>query len=74
MGTLITGTKNIEFARKLALKHMLRLEIKGMKRRGRSAYSIIKKEFGLTGSRAKVLKQFTEMLQEEEDDFKVSDS
>jgi hypothetical protein len=65
---MITGKSDIEFARMLTLKHMLRLEIKGMKRRGRSAYSIIKKEFGLTGSRAKVLKQFEELIQEEEND------
>ena len=38
------------------------LEMQGMKRRGRSAYSIIKEEFGLKGNRQKVLDFISEMI------------
>ena len=33
-----------------------------MSKRGRSAYSIIKQEFGLKGSKTKVLEQFSRMI------------
>ena len=36
------------------LRSAIGLEIKGMKRRGRSAYAIAKCEFGLRGNRASV--------------------
>ncbi len=52
--TVITGPGIARF-RLIALKGALKLEILGMKRRGRSAYSIIKQEFGLKGSRESVL-------------------
>jgi len=45
-----------------ALRGALKLEILGMKRRGRSAYSIIKEEFGFKGSRQKVLAQIEEKI------------
>ena len=57
---MITDTKS---ARLLVLKHALKLEILGMKRRGRSVYSIIKEEFGLKGSRQKVYDTFSAMIQ-----------
>lgn len=44
-GMVVTG-EHINLARLLALKGALKLEILGMKRRGRSAFSILKKEFG----------------------------
>lgn len=62
-GTVITG-EHIILARLVALKHALRLEIKGMKRRGRSVYAIIKDEFGLRGSRARVLAQFEQLIED----------
>jgi len=40
------------------------LEIAGMKRRGRSAYSIIKEEFGFKGNKQRVLKQLETKLDE----------
>lgn len=44
--------------RLLTLRQMLKLEIKGMHRsRPPSAYVILKKEFGLTGTREAVLAQ-----------------
>lgn len=39
----------------------LELEIKGIKRRGRSTYSIIKEEFNLKGNKESVLKQIREI-------------
>ena len=47
----------IAFARILALKGMLKLEMAGMTRRGRSAYSIIKEELGYKGNRRAVYLQ-----------------
>jgi len=51
--TMLTGNQ-IEFARLLTLRKMLKLEMYGMTRRGRSAYSILKKELGLTGNKQRV--------------------
>jgi hypothetical protein len=59
---MITGP-HIGVARLLSLRGMLQLEIKGLTRRGRSAYSIIKTEFGLRGNREKVLAQFEEIIE-----------
>jgi hypothetical protein len=53
--TVLTGSQ-IEGARLLTLRSMLMLEIKGMHRRGRSAYAILK-EMGFKGNREKVLSE-----------------
>ena len=52
--TTLTG-KQIHVAHLLALRQMLILEMKGMKRRGRTAYAILKSDYGLKGSRETVL-------------------
>lgn len=52
--TIITG-KNIERFRLLTLIKACELEAIGLKRRGPSALSILKRELGVKGSRAKVL-------------------
>jgi len=49
----------------LTLRQMLKLELLGMKRHGRSAYSIIKEELGLKGSRETVFKTLSEILGKE---------
>jgi hypothetical protein len=54
-GTIVTG-EHVELYRLLALKSALKLEMKGMKRRGRSVYSILKSE-GYRGNKASVLKE-----------------
>jgi len=59
---ILTG-KQIDFYRLAALKGALYLELKGMKRRGRSAYSILKSEYGLKGNKESVYKQVCEMVQ-----------
>lgn len=49
--------------RMLTLWSALKLEIIGMRAsRGRTAYSIIKKEFNLKGNKMKVLEQYNEIL------------
>lgn len=63
MNTIICDTPDkIDAFRLLALKGRLSLEVKGLTCRGRSAYSIVKDEFNLKGSKAKVLAQFKEIL------------
>ena len=52
----------IAVARMLTLRKGLQLEIKGMRHSGRSCYSIIKRDFGLTGTLAKVLEQFEQLI------------
>jgi hypothetical protein len=56
--------EKIEAFRLLALKGALSLEVKGLKRRGRSALSIVKAEFGLKGTAKTVLPQFEAILRE----------
>jgi hypothetical protein len=72
---VVHGENNIRMARLLSLKGMLKLELRGMKRRGRSAYAIIKEETGFTGSKQRVLDQleaFTkEQLPDETPDLKL---
>ena len=55
--TAITGD-NIDLFRMSVLEKALRLELLGMRGRGRSAYSVIKSEFGLKGNRQSVYDQF----------------
>jgi hypothetical protein len=57
----ITGD-NIDLFRMSILEKALRLELLGMKGRGRSAYSVIKSEFGLKGNRQSVYDQFKAMV------------
>ena len=53
---------DIDKYRLKTLLSALRLETLGMKRRGKSAYSIIKKEFNLKGSKQKVYDQFQNII------------
>jgi hypothetical protein len=71
--TTLTGTQ-IPLGRMYALKGALKLEITGMTRRGRSAYSIIKNQFGLKGSRKKVLADFQKLIHEHEERVVVCDA
>ena len=52
----------IAVARMLTLRKGLQHEIQGMRHSGRSCYSIIKRDFGLTGTRARVLEQFEQLI------------
>ena len=53
----------IELYRLLSLRAALRLEVVGLKGRGRSAYSMAKEELGIKGNKQKVLDQVHEMIQ-----------
>tara|TARA_R100001129_G_scaffold47437_1_gene32313 strand:- start:17 stop:208 length:192 start_codon:yes stop_codon:yes gene_type:complete len=59
---LLDNEQQIAEFRLRTLHKMLKLEILGMTRRGQSAYSIIKQETGLKGSKQKVYDQLTEKL------------
>jgi hypothetical protein len=52
----------IEAFRMRSLRGALKLEMLGMKRRGRSVYSIVKEEFGFKGNKQKVLEQLEEKI------------
>ncbi len=54
--------QQIEQFRMRALRGALKMEILGIKRRGQSAYSIIKQEFGLKGNKQSVLEQFEKLI------------
>ena len=58
MTVVITGKENIERYRLMVLLSALKLEALGLKRRGPSVYSIIRREFNLKGSRQSVYDQF----------------
>ena len=60
---VITEPNQILLFRMQTLRSGLKLEIKGLRRSGRSFYTIIKKEWGLKGSRESVLEQFTEIIE-----------
>ena len=47
----------------LALRARLRLELVGMKGRGRTAYSLLKEELGIKGNKQKVLDKVNEIIQ-----------
>jgi hypothetical protein len=61
MAHLLTGDAITAYRLKV-LASALKLECLGMKRSGPSAYSIIKREYNLKGSKAKVLMQFESMI------------
>ena len=64
-GLIVLDTpEDINMFRMLSLKGALSLEVKGMKRRGRSVYSIVKEEFGLKGNKQRVLEQFTAIVEQ----------
>lgn len=59
--TVITGS-DVDVFRWYALRGALKLETLGMSRRGASAYSVVKKEFGFKGTKAKVYEQLDAWL------------
>ena len=56
--------EQIDMFRLLSLRSALKLECLGMSRRGQSAYSIIKAEYGLKGNMKSVLQQLEEIIEE----------
>ena len=68
--TTITGERNIQVARMITLKGMLKMEVLGMKRKGRSAYAIVKDHYGLKGNKERVLEQFTQLVDEAKEEIR----
>ena len=62
--TIVTGPA-VEWVRVLSLRRALKLEVLGMRRRGRSVYSIVKEEFGFRGGKQKVLDQLSLYIEKE---------
>ena len=60
---IIDNPNHIELYTMLVRKQALKLEIYGMKTRGRSAYALIKEMYNLKGSKQKVLEQFTAIIE-----------
>lgn len=60
--TALTTSEQIDRFRLATLRSALKLEMKGMTRRGKSAYAILK-EMGYKGTREKVLEKLNEELQ-----------
>ena len=64
MSIIADTPQQIDLYRMLVLEKMLRLEILGIKMgRGKTAYSAIKKEYSLKGSRQKVYDIFKQMIE-----------
>ena len=65
MATITLKTpEEIDMFRFLSLRSALKLECLGMSRRGQSAYSIVKSEFGLKGNKKSVLAQLEQIIEE----------
>ena len=64
--------QQISLFRLKTLQGALKLEILGMKRNGRSVYSIVKEEYGFKGSKQKVLEQLELKIQEEEELWRIA--
>jgi hypothetical protein len=50
----------------LAQRGALHLELIGMKRKGRSVYSIVKQMYGIKGTKATVLQRFEDLIEKEQ--------
>ena len=64
MSTLYDKPEDILLFRMLSQKASLELEIKGLRKKGRTMYSMIKQEYNLRGSRENVLEQFGNFIKE----------
>jgi hypothetical protein len=61
---ILDTPEKIDMFRFLSLRSALKLECLGMGRRGQSAYSIIKQEYGFKGSKKSVLEQMQQIIKE----------
>jgi len=64
-GITLTTHEELKLFQIAQLKARLKLEIFGMKCRGRSAYSLAKQLYGLKGSKIDVLVKLEKMVEEE---------
>ena len=56
--------QQIDIGRFIILRSALKLECLGMTRRGQSAYSILKAEYGFKGNKKSVLQQVEQIIKE----------
>jgi hypothetical protein len=61
---ILDTPEKIDMFRFLSLRSALKLECLGMGRRGQSAYSIIKQEYGFKGNKKSVLQQMEQIIKE----------
>lgn len=61
---ILDTPEKIDMARFLMLRSALKLECLGMKRRGQSAYAIVKAEYGFKGNKKSVLEQMQQIIKE----------
>ena len=54
----------MEFYQLIARRGALRLELKGLYKRGRTSYSICKEVYNIKGNRLKVLAQLNQMIED----------
>ena len=59
----ITNPNHIQLYQMVVQKQALKLEIYGMKTRGKSAYVLIKEMYKLKGSKQRVYEQFTALIE-----------
>ena len=60
--------QQIDMGRFIILRSALKLECLGMTRRGQSAYSILKAEYGFKGNKKSVLEQMEQIIKEVKND------
>ena len=60
---IIDNPNHIELYTMMVQRQALKLQMKGIKTKGRSAYSLIKEQYGLKGNIAKVYAEFTTMIE-----------
>ena len=60
---IIDNPNHIEVYTMMVQRQALKLQMKGIKTRGRSAYSLIKEQYGLKGNITKVYTEFTVMIE-----------
>ena len=61
---IIDNPNHIELYTMMVQRQALKLQMKGIKTRGRSAYSLIKEIYKLKGSKQKVLEKFTKIIED----------
>lgn len=60
--TVLDTPAQIQVFRMLTLLAGLKLEVRGLRKSGRSCYQIIKQEFGLKGNRRQVLEAYQKIV------------
>jgi hypothetical protein len=68
MSAVLETPQQIDMGRFIILRSALKLECLGMTRRGQSAYSILKTEYGLKGNKKSVLKQMEQIIEDIKND------